>query len=841
MTGRYLKRLALALCLVQGHSIDASAATAATFLLETAAPEGFDDLTKPQQLVVDLYYGGREIGAAQVTVDPRFIRFNSPSTVLQLLPDIQDRERILTALKRPLEKNSRYVCRSNRQIGCGYLMPSEFAVIYDEQHYRLDLFFSQTLLPQQAAIDDPYLPEASSQFSVVQNLNGSWSGVESDWGPDSYTAALSGNTIVSFAESALHSQWSLATEQRSQINNLYWSRDFRGRAYSVGLLQPQGGFGYFRPQEAFYGLELHTSQRTRTDIRHQQGAPVEINMPVRGRVEIYRDERLVHTELLEAGNRLLNTSTLPHGAYDIEVRTYDEAGRILSRHIEFFAKDSLLPAPGEWFWSFQAGLPTHNFSDSALPEHYREGIVSASVARRLSTGLGLFAAATAAEKQQWFEVGGRWIGEHLEISPSLVTSDDGRSGYRLQALLKMPYATLSGIKTQLDADTSPFNSDAYSLLPGSYAQTSLSLRTTVLGGQLSLRFSERDQLQSLIPGAIDSSSSLNGAQRLKTLEFQHPIFKSAHWLGSATLSHSDADGEQYTRLEIQFRMRSKHWQHTAHLYSDSGEQNASDGGERFALQSHWYDRDLWAAEFEQQLSIEKSSEAHYLESRTHLAGHYGYVNAAVGLYDSGEGRALNYLGGFSSNLIATPNSFAWGGEQSLQSAVIVDIEGSEGKDFEVLVNGGRRGYAKGGSASVINLPAFHSYDLSLRPLEQGFFDYRETSETITLYPGNVGSASYQILPQILLLGRLTSFGQGLADTEITIAGQSVKTDRYGVFQLEFRSEQSAFAHTQVRWGNCTASAKISSSGDSWLNLGTIEESEANCQVEQGAEVTSVQH
>ncbi|AWF80071.1 hypothetical protein BTJ40_04135 [Microbulbifer sp. A4B17] len=835
MAGRHLGRLALAFCLVLGSCPDALAATAATFLLETSAPEGFDDLTQPQQLVVDLYYGGREIGAAQVTVDPRFIHFNFPSAVLELLPEVRNAERILAILERPQTRNSHHVCRSSRQIGCGYLMPSEFAVIYDEEHYRLDLFFSQELLPQKPAINDPYLPEASSNFSVVQNLSGSWSGVESDWSPDSYNAALSGNTIVSFGESGLHSQWSVATEQDSQINNLYWSRDFRGRAYSVGLLQPQGGFGYFRPQENIYGLELRTSQRTRTDISYQQGAPVEINMPVRGRVEIYRDERLIHTELLEAGNRLLNTSTLPQGAYDIEVRTYDEAGRVLSRHIEFFAKDSLLPAAGEWFWSFQAGLPTRNFSDGVLPDYYNEGIVTSSVARRLTTGLGIFASGAAAEEQQLFELGSRWIGGGFELSPSLVASNDGRSGYRLQALLKMPYGTLSAIKTKLDADKTTINSDTYPLLPGSYSQTSLNLRTVVFGGQLSLRFSERDEPQDLLPGSFELNDSQGGARKLKTLEFRHPIFKSAHWLGNATLSHSDADGDQYTSLEIQFRRRSKHWQHTANLYSDRSEQHNS--GERFALESRWYDRDLWAAEFEQQLSLEQSPEAHYLESRTRLAGHYGYLNAAVGLYDDNEGSAVNYLGGFSTNLVATKNSFNWGGEQSLESAVIVNIEGSEDKDFEVLVNGNRRGYAKGGMTSVINLPAFRSYDLSLRPLEEGFFDYREISETITLYPGNVGSTSYRILPQILVLGRLTSFGQGLADTEIVIGEHSTKTDLYGVFQLEFRGDQSALQNAEISWGSCKTSLRVSSSGDSWLNLGTVEESTANCQTEQTAEVS----
>ncbi|MCO1335689.1 TcfC E-set like domain-containing protein [Microbulbifer sp. OS29] len=815
------------------HS-DALAAAAATFLLETSAPEGFDELTEPQQLVVDLYYGGREIGVAHVTVGPRFIHFDSPLSVLASLPETLDYGTTLSALQRPLEKNSHYVCRSNRQIGCGYLTPSDFAVIYDENRYRLDLFFSPKLLPQKPAINNPYLPAASSQFSMVQNIHSSWSGTESDWGSDSYAAALTGNTIVSFGESALHSQWSIATEQDQQINTLHWSEDYRGRAHSAGLLQPQGGFGYFRPQAAMYGVELRSSQRSRTDISHQHGAPVEINMPVRGRVEIYRDNRLIHSELLEAGNRLLNTSSLPHGAYDIEVRTYDEAGRVLSRHIEFFAKDSLLPAAGEWFWSLQAGLPTRNFSTGTLPDHYDEGVITGSFARRLSTAVGLFASAASSKEQQIFELGGRWVGENFELSPSIVTSDDGRTGYRVQAQMTTPYGTVSALNTRLKSDSTTTSTDLFPLLPGSYSQRNLSFHGALFGGQLSLRFSERDQLKDLLPGNLDTNDQLYEPHRLKTLEFRHPIFKSAHWLGNATLSHSEADGEQYTSLEIQFRVRSKHWQHTANIYGDSS--NQYNHGERFAFQSRWHDRDLWASEFEQQLSVEKASDAYYLESRTHLAGHRGYLNATVGVHDNEQGRAVNYLGGFSTNLIATSNSLSWGGERAFESAVIVNIEGSKEQNFEIMVDGSRRGYAKGGKKSVINLPAFRTYDLSLRPLDEGFFDYRERARTITLYPGNVGTTSYKVLSQILVLGRLTSYGEGLGNTDISLGDHSATTDRHGVFQLEVSGTHDKLPFSAITWGSCRMPVDIASSGNKWFNLGTIEQSEAACDSEQITEV-----
>ncbi|GAB2879294.1 TcfC E-set like domain-containing protein [Microbulbifer echini] len=837
MAGCLNKWHALVFCLAQAIHTDTFAATAATFLLETSAPEGFDTLIEPQQLLADLYYGGRYIGAAQITADPTHIHFDQPELLLPHLPELLDRAAVLTAISKPLLKNSQYLCRTTRQKHCGYLLPEQVAVIYDESRYRLDLFFSADLLPQEAAITDPYLPASTSAFSIVQNLNGTWSGVESDRGGNSHSATLNGNTIVSFGEGALHARWSAATEQHNQIGALHWYRDYRGKAYSVGLLQPQGGWHYFGSQNTLYGLELRSSQLSRTDTKHRQGAPLEINMPVRGRVEIYRDKRLIHTEMLEAGNRLLNTSTLPHGAYEIEVRTFDEMGRALHRHIEFFTKDSLLPAPGEWSWNFHAGQPAHSFSNTQmLPKRYDDLLVQGSISRRLTSNLGLFAAASSTREQQLYELGTRWVGHYFEISPSLVTSDDGRSGHRIQALLKTPFATLSAIDTRLDNATIFNEPNSLQLLPSGYSQRSLAVQSGLFGGQLALRLRERDSSYHLLPG--EQADRLESARKLTTLSFKRNIFKSAKWLGSATLSYSEADEHEYTGLEVEFRRRSKHWQHSANLHSERS--NHSGREQRLALQTRWHDRDLWAAEFEQQLSAEKSTQTRYLESRSYLAGHFGYLNSTLGFNSDNTGKAFNYLGGFSTNLIATGNTLAWGGERTLESAVIIEIDGSDQQDFEVLVDGTRRGYAKGGKKSVINLPAFKSYDLSLRPLDNGFFDYREQSETFTLYPGNVNATTYQIEQQRLILGRLTDMGEGLPNTRLSIGGHSTTTDQYGVFQLEINTNQKSLLSQELTWDLCRAPINIQSAGENWLNIGTIEQSEASCQVEYTAEVIGAQ-
>lgn len=822
--------LILFLCNAAGPAFAAT-----TFRVDTAAPAGFADLLEPQQLVADLYYGGRPIGAAAVTVDPDHVRFEDPAAVLTLLPDTLDPATVLRLLKRPQPRNAHRLCRNRSQRDCGYLLPEDFALIYDADRYRIDLFFAPELLPRQAAIDDPYLPESSSDFSLVQNLTGSWSGVDNSNGFSDQSASLYGHTIASFGESGLHSQW-YAGDSGERIYQFHWSRDFHGRAYSAGLLQPGGSLSYFSPTPYLYGVEYRSSIKSRTDERYRQGAPLEVNMPVRGRVEVRRDGRLLHSELLEAGNQLLDTSSLPGGAYDVEIRTFDDSGRPLAQYSRFFAKDARLPAPGEWQWSLQAGKPALADGDSLLPRRADEHLFQAGIARRLSDNTGLFASTAATGSQQVAELGGRWVGHYLELSPSLLQSSHGRSGYRWRALLKTDWFNLSASHAKLDPVREPARSGDFSLLHRGYSRTSAALNANLLGGQLSLRYSESDRERLFASPEFELDTDTAGADRLRTLNFRRTLWRGRRWQGDLTLSHSDADGRQLTSASLQFRLRGEHWNHSANLRSD----NRSDESQtqRASFQSNWRDRTRWAGDFKQRFEGEIGDDDYFLQSQTSLAGRRGHLSSTLRYLDRDAGSSVTYLGNFSTSLISGGDGdFAWGGERALKSALLVDIDGSPEQDFEILVDNSRRGYVKGGGRSVINLPAFGSYNVSLRPLADGFFDYRDKPETITLYPGNVADIRYDVNPLILVMGRMVRGDEPVPRTKISIGEHSAVTDAFGVFQMEMVANPSTLHSPDVVWKDCRIPLPEQDAGKDWLNLGVIDFDKAVC----GGETSVAKH
>lgn len=817
----------LILCCCATNSFGAAASAA--FTLETGVPEGFANLTEPQQLVADLYYGNKQVGASMVEVGQHTLRFLEPDAVFKMLPTTLDPEAVYALLQQSFPRNSHRVCYSRQQRNCGFITPEAFGLIYDDSRYRIDLFFAPDLLPQKAAIDDPYLPDASSRFSFVQNLTGTWSGVESGDGQNSQSASLFGQSILSFGESGLHSQWSTTDSGDSQISQLHWTRDYRGRAYSAGLIQPLGGFSSFVPSPHLYGVEYRSSYNSRTDNRYNQGAPLEINMPVRGRVEIHRDGRLIHSELLEAGNQLLDTSSLPGGAYEVEIKSFDESGRPMAQYTEFFAKDSLLPPPGEWRWAVQAGQPARLIREELLPERHDNYFLQAGAARRLFDDTGLFANIAATDSEYALELGGRWISRYLELSPSVIRTGDGRSGHRLFASLNTPLFNLSASEVRLENDTQPSEYGEFSLLGRGFRQRSANLSSTLFGGRLSLRYSQRDRNVFFESPEFTLDTEFSSANSLTTLEYRRDFFRNRYWHGEMTVSHSDADGEQLTSATLNFRFRGKHWDHNASVRTDTGREDGQNT--RLGFRSGWRDADLWASDIDQQISGEATADEYYLGSYTRIAGHRGYLSSTLDYRNSSadDQSSLNYLGSFSTNLMTTDEAFAWGGERSLTSGVLVDIAGSEDEDFEILVNGVRRGYAKGGDRSLINLPAFQSYDIQLRPLSAGFYDYREVQESVTLYPGNVTSTRYEIEPVILVLGRILRGEHPVPGAKISIGEYSAVTDEFGIFQMEMHAAPQTLRAPAVRWSNCLVDIAEQASGENWLNLGDIDLAAARCE------------
>ncbi|WP_196220795.1 hypothetical protein, partial [Sansalvadorimonas verongulae] len=86
-----------------------------------AIPSGFESLSRPQQSLVDIYYGGRYIMSQVATYTPDTIALRSPEELVRRIDDIAAPALITRLLSGDIINHSQDVCPPGQTQGCGRL------------------------------------------------------------------------------------------------------------------------------------------------------------------------------------------------------------------------------------------------------------------------------------------------------------------------------------------------------------------------------------------------------------------------------------------------------------------------------------------------------------------------------------------------------------------------------------------------------------------------------------------------------------------------------------------------------------------------------------------------
>ena len=142
---------------------------------------------------------------------------------------------------------------------------------------------------------------------------------------------------------------------------------------------------------------------------------------------------------------------------------------------------------------------------------------------------------------------------------------------------------------------------------------------------------------------------------------------------------------------------------------------------------------------------------------------------------------------------------------------MIDLAGeAPDTDFEVLVDGYRRGYAPAGRSTAIHLPPFRTYEVRISPRRANVVAFRDRIEQVTLYPGNVQRLSWEIADLLVLVGRvLDTDGQPLVDAVVEAAHGIASTDALGYFQAEIVRPSQAYIQLRFRDGKGICRVQIS--------------------------------
>ena len=754
-----------------------------TIFEEDGVPEGFELLSSPQLTVVDVYYNGRYINAFKAVYTPTTLEFSDPEQVVRMLPGVSYTKLVTQALSGPQDRHDDYLCRNN--FACPDLLPDVAGLIFNESLFRVDLVVNPEFLDPPEELAQRYLPESTANTAFLQTVNVLFSGARSsdDNNDDDETYTLFGRSMLSFQESNIESLWDYDKERHTSIRSLSFNHDKDGFSYGLGLIQSQSFGLTFAEDQSIVGARFGSSLRTLLNNGITQSTRLEVFRTSRGRVEVFRDGRLIHSEFQEAGSQLINTSAFPSGAYEITIKQYD--GDILKQEENrFFVKTTFLPPDDEPQYFLEIGKPVNTQADKTLPETQNTSLMRSGYNWRAGETVSLAIAGAATGNEAMLELSGLKLGKSYQLGSSVMVADRGRYGFSMMSFMRIGRANLNFNYRRLwsTAIKQKPAEDDYLLLGNSFYQGTASLGMTVGKGNLDLR---RSYLR---------EDSDDDTRIIDSVSYSVPLWqKSGYELQFKTDLSQEQDNLRIL-AGIELRHWAKNWYNRLGYQAEYDQNKVSgnkvkDHDDHYQAATTWYDRDTFEAEVELEGYAEKQNNRSTLGAGIHYNGQYLDTTARINhLSQDGRDDVTSYSGSINTSLITDGKQLVIGGEGNSESGLLVKLNGQVKGEFDILVNGQRRGYGSVGSSSLINLPSFEHYRVSIRPRGESYFEYDEREMEFALYPGNVQSYSWDIEQVLVVIGQLIdNDGEPLGKAELEGVTGVADTETDGSFQARINT------------------------------------------------------
>ena len=788
-------------------------------------PAGFEAWEEPQTTAVDLYYGGRfrTTTLAEYTLEE--VRFLNPEEVAEAVPTLHDPEALADYLSRPLPPNSDRVCVEPDEAGCGYLEPDIAGIIFDETRFRVDLFVHPELL-EEVAREPRYLSDPDRERpSLVQNLSATHSASSAT----DNRFSLFGRTRAGYGTGHGFANWVSTDRQSLSVDEAGWHQDLLNHQVRTGLFEPRVDALRALSRQPILGASLATSMNRRRDRDAVISSPIELYLPSRARVDVFREERLVSSGFYEAGNQEIDTSRLPPGAYEVDIVITDVDGRVRTER-ELFVKSAVLAPPGESLWFAEAGQVMQRNPRELFPEDRDEFLGRGGYRWRQYDWLGLGVAGAGTTEAALGEISAGVLRPGFQADGEVFASSEGGWGHGMRGTTRWRNLVASASVRRTHADDPPDEDEQrYRLLPSEQHLRTLQLSHPLGQGQLV---------------ATGSESRRTDGDRLRRASLRYR--RTMPIGGGQTLSLSTeaavSDGDRRLVAGIQWRMRHSQWTHSAALrMRDTPAESESDGLEG-SLATSWRDGSLFVDDVDATLRVDGDRDRQSLGASGQHRSQFGRGRLSASAVDGTTGqRALAASTYDTSLVVGESGTTAMGGPAPNGSGVILDLTDAPDGLFDVIVNGQRQFTARGGRRAVVTLPPYEEYRIRLadRGLEMVRFD--EEPRDVTLYPGNVATLKWDLRPVHVLIGRLVTpqevclahvdecytVNAPVADGRIEGAEGFAFTDPDGFFQADVREgvEELRVRHPE---GECRASLE-----DVPERHGVLRASELVCMPDDG--------
>ena len=386
---------------------------------ERTQPPGFEDLLERRQASLSLFVDGQIVGDVPVELLPGTIRFIDPEQLISLLPPLRQPELVAAALQQPLPSNAGLACSSRPRKGCGQLVPDLVGVILSRDTNRLDLFLAQSARsPPRQFLPDP--PDGSPTMAGALDLQYSAA-------RDGVSFTLRQRGVAGFGRTHLVLD-TVFSDALSELDRFYVRRVGNRMSLTAGLF-PASHYSFIF-LDRFLGMSFASTTDTRIDRATISDTPLIIDMPLSGRVEIYREGVLLDTQQFSPGRIEIDTSRFPGGVYPVMLKIIDSSGERTEDRL--FARTPGLPAIGETQYFLEAGanVPFQSEGGSFFPELLSPAL-RAGVDHRIGAQFGAIGRVEASQKRRLIEVGGTYLQRNWRATATVGLTDSGEQAAAL--------------------------------------------------------------------------------------------------------------------------------------------------------------------------------------------------------------------------------------------------------------------------------------------------------------------------------------------------------------------------------------------------------------------------
>ncbi len=666
---------------------------------------------------VDVYYGEQRLASTLAVYTDRRIRFQAPEDFLFRLPETHDPTFLNNFFNGEVELNRPGVCAPQAAVDCFELKGERIVLSFDPNEFRVDLFLAPTLLTLQRLEGRGFLPPVRGRPSYLAALNAVYAGNSSQLQPyrDSYN--LAADQVISTGSDRLHIYSGYNPQEQLYFRDIAYVHEFEGNRVTAGRYDIRGD--RLLPGTLAWGIGVESTTDLRLDLEQSGASRLEVFLPRDARVDIYRDGRLLSSRHYGLGNRQLDVSELPEGAYEVSIQVIAD-GVLLREEQQYFVKSTKLPPVGENQFSFDMGRAVDQFE---LRPEADSGFIRFGYARRLAPSHFLNLRSLATPQWRSLQAVHSWIlpGWLGEIGGQF--ADDGYYAHDVSSSWQA-----GGVGT---FSLSWFKARAASGVPLLDSERPIFRRSAASSEQLALRHSLYRQRWSVYSTVRSEYSRGERATSVATTLNVYPLSQSRELQLSLSMSESDKAGFQGNlELQWQFPVRNNNYRLRSRVASGRDTDNENSAGVTGR-------KDQWlGGELRYELTANAQRDRNSLFGQGDYRGS-AFRSALGGSAEVGGGRARSLSASLGTALTTADGRLQLFASEGATAGVVASLPGDTKHPAEIVINDRRKVRVQAGTSQFIVLEPYQQYSLRLNPLSADALVYDSSERLVTLYPGRV--------------------------------------------------------------------------------------------------------